>query len=33
MNKSAEGREAAARISDFVTRFDRHDPAVVDCQR
>jgi hypothetical protein len=33
MNKSAEGREAAARISDFATRFDRHDPAVVDCQR
>lgn len=33
MNTSAEGREAAARISDFMSRFDRRDAGVVDCQR
>lgn len=33
MNASAEGREAASRISDFLTRFDRGDAAVVKCQR
>ena len=33
MNASAEGRDAAARISDFVARFDRGDAGVPDCQR
>jgi len=33
MNTSADGREAAARISDFVTRFDRRDAGVVGCPR
>lgn len=33
MNTSADGREAAARISDFVTRFDRRDAGVIDCPR
>jgi hypothetical protein len=33
MNTSAEGRDAAARISDFMARFNRPDAGVVDCQR
>jgi hypothetical protein len=33
MNTSADGRQAAARISDFITRFDRPDAGVIDCPR
>ena len=33
MNTSAEGRDAAARIGDFLARFGRGDASATDCQR